>query len=946
MVSTILSNTLHANMSATTCPVAKEAASQPYDPKDPEGYLRRCSGHNKKKGTRCSAIIGRNSQQAKDSHSTYLPTCHTHKDQKKYAGRCKFTQPGGEKCRVLFEWTPPQFELCADHQGQSDTPCYLMSLPLELRLEIFRYLLPKRAIGSSTSLLHVAEEEEEPPGWFCLYTPNASNSHSISRPGMIRKSGQVSPIERSTLASVFPAPLLNVLVLNRQIYTEMKDLLYSTVPFTVDVRKDGTFMCGRRLLEPRRADGSSHFVANEVDNMKNKFLQTFEWANVKNYNVDILVEKWEDTQVMSRAPGFWDEEVEIYDIRDYVGVVVSGILAKSDNLCKLNVRIGLSKFTWSEEELMKNIKTIVGPFERLRNVRQPRLRGIYDSTPHTNFMISLPLPAQARAARAGPELQAKLPTPLCSVPQLPAQAPLQACIQSSFTDYRSEWEGRISLTAPSSIISKPPIRNMFTQFKEFYAQLCYIIPAVTHKTGRLAFLHRARVAREQEDVEAFRLLQAELINYWYTYQENERQIKAKLEQKLCKLLDVDVYPLNIPDTDNNIPKSTSQSPLMPNMEPPPPSIASSQLGAIQQARKNSYSQLSSSSDPSPSPPAIQQTMALNPHPPPRQHILSLNHDGEMELRSRQQLMQHLQMQQQQAQQMQQRQLGYQYIHQQMMLAQAQSQQNEPRLSHLSPVTAPRQATTPTHISAPNSILHQMKQKPDSAVKRENQYISPSTTPSSSAQQSPTATCFQQQQQQQQNLFPSTTNSSPNSGPGYWKACDDRNTRGSSYTMGYKEWLEFVHVDDGASSASSSSSSSSPPSQTKSLKRGLPSPTEEEFFPHAATANFPDPKQKRQCRPGQEREDYGLGLGLGLGTTVVKMENADAETDMESHVRVKVEVDEHQQQQPVEFERGRKTWVDDGRREVNDCGDEILVLTEEHDVFRLWEGADGKGKGRA
>ncbi|PVH94565.1 hypothetical protein DM02DRAFT_539215, partial [Periconia macrospinosa] len=481
---------------ATSSSAAKDVTHQLPDPKDPEGFLRRCSGHNKKKGTRCSAIIGRNSQQAKDSHSTYLPTCHTHKDQKSYAGRCQFTHPNGEKCGILFRWTPPQFELCADHQGQSDRPCYLLSLPLELRLEIFRYLIPKRPIGSSTSLLHVAEEEEEPPGWFCLYTPNAP----------------------------------------------MKDLLYSSVPFTVDVRKDGTFMCGRRLLEPRRADGSSHFVANEVDNLKNKFLNTFDWASVKNYNIDILVEKWEDTQVVSRAPGFWDEEVEIYDIRDYVGVVVSGILAKSRNLCKLNVRIGLSRFSWSDDELMKNIKTIVGPFERLRNVRQPRLRGIYDSTPHTNFMISLPLPAQARAARAGPEVHAKLPTPLCSVPQLPAQAPLQFCTDPSFIKYRADWERWISSTAPSSVVHKPPIRTMFTQFKEFYSKLCCIVPAVMQRSGRHAFLHKARVAREQEDVEAFRALRNELIEYWYCYWENEERKKADIERRLDKMLNVDVYP--------------------------------------------------------------------------------------------------------------------------------------------------------------------------------------------------------------------------------------------------------------------------------------------------------------------------------------------------------------------------------------------------------------------
>src|SRR3954464_7009526 len=74
----------------TPLDVSQPAAPQVViDPKDPEGFMRRCSGHNKKTRTRCGAVIGKN---AKHSHPTFLPTCYAHRDQQKFAGWCQFKE--------------------------------------------------------------------------------------------------------------------------------------------------------------------------------------------------------------------------------------------------------------------------------------------------------------------------------------------------------------------------------------------------------------------------------------------------------------------------------------------------------------------------------------------------------------------------------------------------------------------------------------------------------------------------------------------------------------------------------------------------------------------------------------------------------------------------------------------------------------------------------------
>jgi hypothetical protein len=220
-------------------------------------------------------------------------------------------------------------------------------------------------------------------------------------------------------------------------------------------------------------------------------------------------------------------------------VVVSGILSKARNLCKLNVRLGLSKFNWKQEELLANIKCLVGPFERLRNVRQPRLRGVFDGFTQTNFMVNVPV-----NSRSGALVDSNQPAPLCSVPRLPTHTSLIFAEDPKFDAYKQGWEKLVSKISDDSLPAKPPIRGMFTEFKQFYTKLSAIVPAVMHRHGKHAFLHRARVARENENVEAFRHLRNELIHYWYLYVEQEEQRKRDMESHMSRMLDSDVYPSN------------------------------------------------------------------------------------------------------------------------------------------------------------------------------------------------------------------------------------------------------------------------------------------------------------------------------------------------------------------------------------------------------------------
>lgn len=286
--------------------MATGATINTVDPKDPEGFLRRCSGYTRKMKARCSQVIGKNSQSA---NPTFLPTCKTHRNQQSFAGRCQFTHQDGAPCGRLFRWTPPYLELCSEHEGRSNLPCYFMNLPTELRQHIYSYLLPTEPIRATIS---------EPEFGPYQLLPHHRAFHPQRRRQNINKGDTWPPVKRSD----FPSSLVDLFLSNRQVYEEAKDKLHTTVPFVIDVKNEGTFMCGRRLLEPRRADGYIN-SGEVVEEARKRFIQNFDFTAVKNYNVNIVVENCRSLNPFTRAlpismqndDAGWDEEVEMYDIR-------------------------------------------------------------------------------------------------------------------------------------------------------------------------------------------------------------------------------------------------------------------------------------------------------------------------------------------------------------------------------------------------------------------------------------------------------------------------------------------------------------------------------------------------------------------------------------------------------------------------------------------------------
>jgi hypothetical protein len=240
--------------------------------------------------------------------------------------------------------------------------------------------------------------------------------------------------------------------------------------------------------------------------------------------------------------------------------VVSGILGKAKNLCRLQVRLCLDGADCELGKVLEDVEVLAGPFERLRNVRQPRFTGVYHAKISRNDAVIVTGSNRLRQPSIA----------ICSVPSFPNQIPVLLPGIPEFDEYASRWERCISSPASTAVIENPPIRAMFTEFKDWYSRLAKIVRTVAFRPGRQAYLHRARVAREQEDVETFRKLQHELTQHWYAHLEYEEKLRIDMNLRLNRMLDADKYPtLQYPDEPNYTtgqPSNAAQSPTTLNTD--------------------------------------------------------------------------------------------------------------------------------------------------------------------------------------------------------------------------------------------------------------------------------------------------------------------------------------------------------------------------------------------
>jgi hypothetical protein len=369
---------------------------------------------------------------------------------------------------MLLKYTPSFAELCIAHREWNGLPCYLLKLPVELRMHIFSYLLPDKPINC----------------W--LDAPLRYDR------------------ERCTWELLF---------VNRQISAEALDILYGSQPFTLSLGRDNLVLCGGiysydrsewpsiMIFNPPRADRNGH-PPPMLDKIKNLRLQ-----------------------VSFVNPGFpagrpqhfptWEESIDLYDLRDSAHSFVHLLQESGTVLQSLSIVLIAQNTvkSWSSDALYKILKTIIEPFERLRHIPKVMLEGVCQlHFPHrlsyTQYFLDniKPAPPDCIVTEAGePVLEyqysgQKHKTYIKVTKPLPQHA--------EFQKLKIDWEQTIKSSTP---VPEPPQQALeaFESFRKAYhaveGQFRTVLPR-----GKNWLLHRARVCREQNDIEGITNLRGEL----------------------------------------------------------------------------------------------------------------------------------------------------------------------------------------------------------------------------------------------------------------------------------------------------------------------------------------------------------------------------------------------------------------------------------------------------
>ncbi|KAF1932282.1 uncharacterized protein M421DRAFT_1929 [Didymella exigua CBS 183.55] len=268
-----------------------------------------CSRHTSEQATKCNGRTYSNQpckykgRIAKEGH---FPVCGQHRWYQKRAGQCQAIEKCGHPCNRLTAYTPPFF-FCAKHEHDTNLlPCHIMRLPTELRLIIFRYLLPK-----------VVE------------------------------------------ATSFNASQMSVLTVSRQFYQEASAVVYGELQFKAEVHPTTIALFGRRW----------HRESTEVlhKDLGTTLCQVGA-RRIRHLEVEVnFGDKYKKIKGIGAA-SLTHEDYEMYQVRDTVRKLVQLLLPESAEpsskaLQHLKVKSKpAAKQQWQSDEIIAAIFLVLDPF--------------------------------------------------------------------------------------------------------------------------------------------------------------------------------------------------------------------------------------------------------------------------------------------------------------------------------------------------------------------------------------------------------------------------------------------------------------------------------------------------------------------------------------------------------------------------------------------------------
>ncbi|KAF2270473.1 hypothetical protein CC78DRAFT_563852 [Lojkania enalia] len=296
---------------------------------DTIAHQQNCTRHLSPLIPRCNALTRSKqlcSRAAKYFPPGHLPTCQQHASQRVRAGRCQATEKCGHMCLRIASYDPP-YHLCLVHDGgKNDLPCYLLQIPTEIRLMIFRFLVPDYIPS-------------------CQYYPWKSQGLHAS---MLR--------------------------VNRQLHTEFSSVLYGETPFHVSLSATcinfyGKEWCRGFTYASKNSNQIVGFDSHEV-------IAPLIARRVQQMEVDISINglclRSASTPKLALY-GITREDFGLFEVRDVVQKFVQ--LFAQNHVCKkLLVKPAvLGNHDWELDEMVSAVTFATEPFKNLHLIQNPAL---------------------------------------------------------------------------------------------------------------------------------------------------------------------------------------------------------------------------------------------------------------------------------------------------------------------------------------------------------------------------------------------------------------------------------------------------------------------------------------------------------------------------------------------------------------------------------------------
>ena len=507
---------------------------------DPLAHDQSCPLHEPRGQRTCWGFSQRRQRCTKKANNTstphgYLPMCRLHVSQMVRAGSCEAILPCGFKCGRTFHWEPPYFQLCASHKD-SDMPCFLMKLPLELRREIFGRLCPDRSLRASDS---VREQLWEPP---------------------LRE-------------------LASMCRLNRQLHDEVTSFLYGRRPFTVGITDGaislcngrwsmlnsdmeqfmprshsvhwdgaqsmpgghalqsdgGQFMPGghalqdyqmqlmlldrqnrQRLLLARNPQAGLSAISGERATLKppkppSREQTSSEWLprigignfrKIQSFRIDIGID-YNCTRLQNCLASQENPDRGPYDVCDHVHRLVQ-LLKDVAHIRELHVNITMCGGHRDSAKASELAKLVLRPFEQLRNISTTRI-------------VAVVIDADAR------------------IPPPARQGNLHVT-DRHFLEFGEQWKQLLSSSLP--VPDMPPICRAYEKLERVVDTLNPISAALgppSQQTSLKSFLHDARVAREANEADEFGVISDRIMDISWQSLDGLKGLQQRIQDNAAEL---------------------------------------------------------------------------------------------------------------------------------------------------------------------------------------------------------------------------------------------------------------------------------------------------------------------------------------------------------------------------------------------------------------------------